>query len=346
MLAAVLDGSQVGLREVPKPVLINATDVILKVTASSICTSDVSYTKGYLPPSPPFVIGHEFVGIVEEVGSAVKKFKKGDRVDSPAYPFCGTCDSCLNGISWLCPNGALFGSGESFGNLPGALAEYVRVPLADSSLVKIPDSISDEEAVFVGDMLATGYYSIKNCGIKMGDTVVIIGAGPVGLCAVLSAQLFHPAKIILVGRRLNRLQTGLKMGATHIVDADEDDVVAKIMEITGGKGVDSVVEAVGIPSAINTAAQVLKISGILSIVGFHPPGNIDFPMQAFFMKNVTIKPGLAAQNNMQMLMDLLAEGTLDVKPLITHVMPLKDFDQAFKMFAEKQDNCIKVILKP
>ena len=347
MLAAVLRGvHDVGLEERPKPVLVKDTDVILKVTATAICTSEVHYAEGYLPPCPPFIMGHEFVGVVEEVGSAVKLFKKGDRVDAAAYPYCGACEMCRSGITGLCPNGALFGSGEGWGNLSGGLAEYVRVPLADSSLVKIPDNVKDEEALFVGDMLATGFFGVQNCNLKPDQTIAIIGAGPVGLCAVATARLYSPSKIILIGRRANRLEAALKMGATHVVDEASEDTAARINELTDGKGVDAVIEAVGTPQAIATASQVVGIGGTLSIVGFPPPGDFPFPLQSLLMRNVTVKMGLTPQDNMKLLMGLLEKGKVDLKPLITHIMPLKEYSKAFEIFGKKMDNCIKVVLKP
>ena len=347
MLAAVLkEAHQIGLEEVPKPVLLNDSDVILKVTATTICSSDVHFWEGHLPPSPPFIIGHEFAGIVEEAGNAVKTLKPGDRVAVPAYPFCGICDNCREGLTGWCLNSALLGSGESFGNLPGGLAEFVRVPHADSCFVKIPDEISDDQAIFVGDMLATGYFAVDNCSLNLGDTVAVFGAGPVGLCAVHIARLHSPSKIILVGRRSNRLQTGLKMGATHIIDAAEPDSAAQVMEITNGQGVNAAIEAVGLAETINTAAEVIKKGGTLSVVGFFPPGNIDFPMNTLLFKNATVKMGMTPQDNMRMLMGLLVDGKLDTSPLITHRMPFKEFEKAFTIFAEKQENVIKIILKP
>lgn len=347
MLAAVLKGPhQIGLEEVPKPVLLNDSDIILKVTAAAICSSDVHYWQGYLPPCPPFIIGHEFVGIVEEAGNAVKTLRPGDRVAVPCYPYCGICDNCRNGLTGWCLNSAVFGSGESFGNLPGGLAELVRVPHVDSCLVKIPDEMSDEQAIFVGDMLATGYFGAYNCSLKPGDTVAVLGAGPVGLCAVHMARLYSPSKIILIGRRSNRLQTGLKMGATHIIDAAEPHPENQVMEITNGQGVNAAIEAVGLAESINTAAQVIKKGGVLSTVGFFPPGNIDFPMQTCQFKNVTIKVGMTPQDNMQRLMGLISDGKLDTSPLITHRMAFKEFDKAFTIMAEKQENVIKIILKP
>ena len=182
MKAAVLSGiHQVGLQDVPKPTLINDSDALIRVTATMICTSEVHYADGFLPPCPPFVIGHEFVGVVEEVGSAVTTLKPGDRVVAPPYPFCNACDMCRRGITGLCPSGALFGSGEGWGGMSGGLAEFVRAPLADSALLKIPDDVSDERAVFVPDMLATGYFGVLMADLKPEQTVAVIGAGPVGV---------------------------------------------------------------------------------------------------------------------------------------------------------------------
>jgi len=347
MKAAVLSGiHQVGLQDVPKPTLVNDTDVLIRVTATMICTSEVHYAEGFLPPCPPFVLGHEFVGIIEEVGDAVTALKVGDRVVAPPYPFCNACDMCRRGITGLCPSGALFGSGEGWGNMSGGLAEYVRAPLADSALLKIPDGVSDERAVFVADMLATGYFGVQNADLKPQQTVAVIGAGPVGLCAAQTAGLYSPSQIILVGRRTNRLDIGLKMGATAVVDTAELNPAEEVMRRTDGVGVDAVIDAVGSPESFVTASQLLRIGGTLSIVGFPPPGDIPFPLQPLLMKNVTVKMGLTDQSNMPFLMGLLQRGKVDVDLLLTHVMPFDEFDRAFAMFAEKNDNCMKVVLKP
>jgi alcohol dehydrogenase len=347
MLAAVLSGiHQVGLQEVPKPTLVNDTDVLIKVTATMICTSEVHFAEGFLPPSPPFILGHEFVGVIEEVGAAVKTLKPGDRVAAPCYPFCGGCDMCRKGISGWCPNGALFGSGESFGNMAGGLAEYVRAPLADSALLKIPDSVSDEQAVFVPDMLATGYFGVANVAIKPEQSVAIIGAGPVGLSAILTARLFSPAQIIVIGRRENRLQAALKVGATHVIDTASQDPIEEVARLTDGRGVDAVIDSVGANDSFATLPGIITIGGNIAIVGMPPGGNAEFPLQSLMFKNPTIKLGMSNQANMPFLMGLVAKGTIDVNPLMTHVMPFADFDKAFEIFAEKQDNCIKVVLKP
>lgn len=346
MLAAVVKGiKQVSLEEMPKPILQNPTDVILKVTATAICTSDVHIIDGYFPPSSPFIIGHEFIGIVEEIGEAVKMVKPGERVAAPPAPYCGICENCRKGQFGQCLNSAIFGSGSSWGNLPGGMAEFVRIPHADVSLVRIPDEISDEQAIFVGDMLSTGYFASDNCALKPGDAVAIFGAGPVGLCAVQTARLFAPSKIILVDIMPNRLQTGLTMGATHVINSLEQDAVTQIMEITNGQGVNAAVEAIGHPATVNTAAQVIGVGGILSIVGLFP-GNIDFPIQTLLMKNITVKVGLASLGNMRRLMGLITAEKLDTSLLITHRMPLKDFDKAYGIFERKEEKVIKIILKP
>lgn len=346
MLAAMVKGvKDVVLEEVPKPVLQSPTDVFLKVTATSLCTSDVHIVHGYMPPSPPFVIGHEFVGVIEEAGTGVTKFKAGDRVAAPPLPYCGLCAHCRKGMFGQCLNSAVFGSGATWGDMPGALAEHVRVPHADACLVPIPEEINDEEAVFVGDMLTTGYYAADNCSLKPGATVAIFGAGPVGLCAVHTASLFNPSKIILVDALDYRLELGRKMGATHTINFTQNDAVAEIMALTSGRGVSGAIEAVGDPKAVNDAARVTGVGGTLSIVGLFP-GKIEFPIQELLMKNVTIKVGLSYLGNMPMLMDLVAAKKLDTTPLITHRMPLSAFEQAYDLFAGKKENVVKIILAP
>lgn len=347
MLAAVLRGvHDVGLEERPLPTLLEDTDVLIRVTATMICTSEVHYAEGFLPPCPPFIIGHEFVGVIEEAGAAVTSFKAGDRVMAPPYPFCGKCEICRKGVSGMCPSGRLFGSGESFGNMAGGLAEYVRAPLADSALVKIPDEISDEQAVFVPDMLATGYFGVQNAQLKPGQTLAVIGAGPVGLCATSTARLHDPSQIIVIGRRANRLDAAIKMGATDVVDTAAADPVAEVARLTGGRGVDAVIDAVGSPESIASAVPLLAIGGTLSVIGFPPPGNVGLPLQALTFKNPTLRFGVTDQSNMPFLIDLLRTGKVDVSPLLTHVRPLAEFESAFELFAGKHDNCLKVLLKP
>ena len=347
MLAAVMTAHhKVGLQDVPMPTLKTDTDALIRTTATMICTSDVHQVDGYFPECAPFVIGHEFVGVVEEVGTAVKSFKPGDRVLAPPYVYCDNCDMCRRGISGLCPNGTVFGHGEIFGDLPGGLAEYVRVPLAESALVAIPAGVTDDDAVFVGDMVATGYFGVMNADVRPGGTLAVFGAGPVGLCAVQLARLQGPSEIILVGRRAYRLEAGSAMGATHVIDEAARDPVAEIMQRTDGRGVDSVIDAVGTAASIHSSCDVVAIGGTVSIIGFPDAGDIPIPLQSMMLRNPTIKMGVTDQSNMKLLLDLLEKGDVDVSRLISHVLPLSEFEKAFTMFAEKQDNCMKVVLKP
>jgi len=346
MLAAFIKGSEVVLQEAPSPQLQNDSDVILKVTAASICTSDVHFTEGYLPPCPPWIFGHEFCGVVQEIGSAVTTLRPGDRVFPPPVPYCGTCPNCLEGHHGFCFESALLGSGDSFGGLSGGMAEYVRIPNAESALLKIPDEIDDEQAVFITDMLATGYFAVREAGITLGDTLAVVGAGPVGLSTVHVARLFSPSKIILIGRRANRLETGLKMGATHAIDSDGDDVVAQVMKLTDGRGVTAVVETAGNPAAVRTASQVVELGGTMSLVGAYPGDNFEFPMQTVNMKSLKIRGGLTDVTNGRMLLDLVRAGKLDPSPLATHRMALGELVEAFSIFAEKRENVLKVIVWP
>jgi len=346
MLAAFIKGSEVALEEAPKPQLENDSDVILKVSAASICTSDVHFTRGYLPPSPPWIFGHEFCGVVEQIGRAVTEIKVGDRVLPPPVAYCGSCPNCRAGHNGFCFNAALFGSGDSFGGLSGGMAEYVRVPNADSALLKIPDEVDDERAVYVADMLATGYFAVREAGVTLGDTVAVVGAGPVGMCAVHVARLYSPSKIILIGRRTNRLKVGVEMGATHAIDSDGDDVAEQVSELTDGHGVTAVIETAGKPGAIRTAAQIVKLGGTMSLVSAYPGDKFEFPMQTVNMKSLKIRGGLTDVTQGRVLMDLVVAGKLDPRPLTTHRVPLTKLEEAFSIFAEKREDVIKVMVRP
>ena len=306
MKAVVLNGPhEVGLQDVPKPTLIHDTDVLIKVTAVMICTSEVHFVEGQMPPSGPFVLGHEFVGVIEEVGSAVENFVVGDRVVAPPYPFCNNCETCRRGVTGLCPHGALFGSGEAFGNMAGGMAEYVRAPLADSALLKIPDDVSDERAVFVPDMLATGYFAVQNAHLEPQQTVVVMGAGPVGLCAVQTAGLYSPSASSWSGAGPTGSRSVERWAPPTWSTRRAGDPVAAVLELTGGVGADAVIDSVGTPDSLVAAAQAVRIGGIVSIVGAPAPGPFPFPLQTLLMKNVSVNMGLTDQDNMPFLMELL-----------------------------------------
>lgn len=264
----------------------------------------------------------------------------------PPVSYCGHCANCEDGHNGFCFNSGLFGSGATFGDLPGGMAEYVRVPNAETGLVKLPDDVSDEQAVLTADMLLTGFYAIREAGIQPGDTLAVVGAGPVGLSAVHVARLYSPTKIILIGRRANRLKTGIEMGATHTIDSDAGDVVAQVKELTGGLGVTAVVETAGNPASVKTAAQVVKLDGTMSLVGAYPNDTFEFPMQTVNLRSLKIMGGLTDVTNMALVIGLVRAGMLDPTPLVTHRMPLSEIEKAFTIFAEKREDALKIILRP
>lgn len=336
---------QVKLKEVEKPELRDDTDAIIRVTMTTICGSDVHLVHGHIPTTPGYVLGHEYVGIVEKVGSKVENVKPGDRVTGPAAPFCGQCENCRNGYLAQCMRGGIHGSGKEFGNITGSMSEYVRVPFADVNLVRIPDDLTDEQVLFTGDILSTGYFAADKGDIQIGDRVVIFGAGPVGLCAVQSARLFNPGDIILVDIDPFRLEMGKQLGATQIIRADQEDVVKRIGELTEGKGADVAIEAVGLESTLQQAVRCVGVGGRVSIVGIFGQ-NVELPMPEIFMKNIKIEMGLSYLGHMKRLIRMIQLGELDLTPLITHRMKLSELEQAYQLFENRSENVVKVVLTP
>ncbi|MFZ5642899.1 MAG: alcohol dehydrogenase catalytic domain-containing protein [Bacillota bacterium] len=327
------------------PVLKDSGDVIVKVTASSICGSDIHFWEGGLPCIPDFILGHEFVGVIEEAGRSVKLFKPGDRVSVPANPYCGVCANCKEGKVYACAMKSMFGGGKIVGDLPGAQAEYVRVPVADACLVPIPDTVTDKEALLVGDVLSTGYFAALNGSLKPGDDIAIYGAGPVGLCALACSMLFSPARVFLVDVEDYRLEVGRRMGATHVINSSNSRAAKEIKRFTDGRGVDLVIEAVGLPATFNEAVSSAAQGGVISLVGIGPPV-MELPMAKLFFKNLTLKAGLVPLANMSRLMKLIENKRLDVTPLITHEIRLSNILEGYRIFKEKEDNCIKVMVVP
>lgn len=333
------------LEETAKPAIEIGSDVIVRVTAAAICASDIHFWKGEAPCVPDFILGHEFVGVVEEVGPEVKRFLPGTRVAVPALPFCGTCSGCRKGEYFKCRASSMFGWRTPKANLAGAQAELVRVPFADNCLVPIPDRVTDKQALFVGDILSTAYFGVTNGDLSPGQDIAIFGAGPVGLCAVACARLFSPARIILIDLEDYRLEMGRKMGATHIINASREEAVKTIKAITGKRGVDVALDAVGLPSTLEDCIKATTPGGIISNVGVGP-SVFKVNVGTMFMKNLTFKTGLVNLNQMDRLMKLIEEGRLDVSPIITHEIPLGDIIDGYQMFADRADNCIKVMIVP
>lgn len=338
------DNHVLSLEETENPVIETDGDVIVKVTAAAICGSDIHFWEGKAFSVPNFILGHEFVGVIHETGSAVRRFKPGDRVAVPAIPYCGACDGCKQSEVYKCRQSSMFGWRTPKANLSGGQAEYVRVPYAEVGLVPIPDHVTDKQALLVGDILSTAYFAVTNGAVKPGDDVAIFGAGPVGLCAVACARLFTPGRIILVDLEDNRLAMGERLGATHLLNPKRDEVAKQIRSITR-RGVDLSIDAVGIPAILEDCINVTAKGGIISVAGVGP-AVFNVNMGAMFMKNLTLKTGFVNLNQMDRLMKLIALGKLDVSPIITHEMPLDDIVEAYRVFAEREDGCIKVMIKP
>jgi threonine dehydrogenase-like Zn-dependent dehydrogenase len=317
MRALVYRGpGEIRLEQVPEPVLQGPGDAVVRVTATSICGTDVHILRGHMPGMlPGTIVGHEFVGLVEEVGSAVAGLRAGDRVAGPAAVWCGRCRTCRRGLPALCENRGIFGCGSLYGDLPGAQAEFVRVPFADGTLKLIPPGLTDEQAIFAGDILATGYSAVVGMtpgerGVIAGDTVAVFGAGPVGLCAVACAMLFGPAHVVAVDLEDYRLELAARFGADLVVNPTREDPKTAIRDLTDGWGADLVVEAVGRPETLGTAMAAVAPGGTVSVVGLFQEA-VPVPVPRMTQRNVTLRMGLGDLSYMALLLGLIEAGRRD-----------------------------------
>src|SRR5258706_962826 len=251
--------------DVPKPAIQHSGEAFIKVTMGAVCGSDLHIFHGHTPMNQGAVLGHEFVGVVEDVGAEVKRFKPGDRVVSSFFTSCGVCALCRKGWFNQCVDKSTFGHGEYFGNLGGGQAEYVVVPLADHSMELIPKGMSDEQAIFVGDILATAFFGAERAEIKPGDVVAVVGAGPVGLMATMCAQLFGPARTFVVDMVDSRLEIAQELGGIPI-NSKQGHPVEAIEKMTHGIGADSSIECVRVLPAVDTASQCVPCGGTISMV--------------------------------------------------------------------------------
>lgn len=342
MKALVYHGDHdIALEEVQKPVIEKPTDVIVRITKTTICGTDLGIYKGKnLYMRDGIILGHEGVGIVDEVGSSVSQFKKGDKVIVSCITACGSCDYCKKQLYAHCRDG-----GWILGHMiDGTQAEYVRIPHADNSLFKIPNEIDDEVAVMLSDILPTGHeIGVQYGNVKPGDAIAIIGAGPVGLAALLTAQFYSPSIIIMVDLDENRLQLAKELGATHAI-TPTGDIKQKIAEIVGPDGVDVAIEAVGIPATWDISQEIVKPGGHIANVGVHGKP-VEFQIQDLWIKNLTITTGLVNTNTTPMLMRAVATNKLPVDKLITHHFDLDQIRQAYDVFLNaSKENAIKIII--
>lgn len=343
MKAFVYHGpNQMSLDEVPNPTILKPTDVIVKVTTSTICGTDKHIRHGGMPEvEPGRVIGHEFCGEVVETGAGVSKFKVGDRVAVSCVTQCMECYYCKRGEYSHCEDGSwIFGY-----KIDGCQADYVRVPYADTGMYLIPDGLTDEDVLFVGDILSTGYFGAENGNIQSGDTVAVFGSGPVGMCAMATARLWGPARIVAVDIDQSRLDFAIKQGwADYGLNPNNVDVTQALKDMTNGRGADVTIEANGFEPTFKAAIDGVKAGGTVSLIGvFEKPQILD--MKNLWIKNITIKMGLVNANHISGLIDLIKEGKLNMKPLITHTLPLSKVAEGYDIFEQRRDNAIKVVLK-
>ena len=329
--------------EKPKPGIKEPSDAIVRITKTTICGTDLHILKGDVATvTPGRILGHEGVGIIEETGSAVTTFKKGDHVLISCITSCGKCDYCKKGMYSHCEKG-----GWILGNLiDGTQAEFVRIPFADNSLYPIPASSDEEALVMLSDILPTGFEcGVLNGKVEPGSTIAIVGAGPVGLAALLTAQFYSPARILLIDLDDNRLAVGKSFGATDTFNSSKENVVEKIMTLTGGKGVDTAIEAVGVPATFLLCQSIIGPGGVIANIGVHGK-SVELHLEDLWSKNITITTRLVDTVTTPMLFKTVQSHKLDAKKLITHRFKISQILDAYDTFANAgKEKSLKVILE-
>ena len=330
------------LLEKPKPKLQDEKDAIVKVTLASICTSDLHIKHGSVPRAVPGItVGHEMVGVVEAVGPAVTKVKPGDRVTVNVETFCGECFFCKHGYVNNCTD---VNGGWALGcRIDGGQAEYVCVPYADQGLNKIPDGVSDEQALFVGDVLATGFWAARISGIGHEDTVLIIGAGPTGICTLLCVMLKQPKRIIVCEKDTSRIQF-VKEHYPQVLTVEPEQVHEFVQENSDHGGADVVLEVAGTEDTFRMAWECARPNAIVTVVALYDQPQI-LPLPDMYGKNLVFKTGGVDGCDCEEVLGLIAEGKIDTTPLITHTYALKDIEEAYRVFEEKLDGVIKVAVR-
>ena len=374
----------ISVDNVPDPVIQDPDDIILKVTSTAICGSDLHIYNGFVPQLRDEVLGHEFMGIVEETGREVTKVKKGDRVVVPFTIACGQCFFCQQGFHANCMHtnpehygprgdllkekgGGLFGYTDLYGGYNGGQAEYVRVPKANVGPKIIPDGLEDEQVLFLTDIFPTGWTAVKWGKVKPGDHVVIFGSGPVGLMAQKAAWLNGAERVIAIDPLEYRLEKARRVNKVDTLNADEDDLIEKIYEMTEGRGADVAIDAVGMEAkrnvlerakavlnvekgtmkVIELCTEAVRRSGIISVVGVYASPYDNFPIHRIFDKGLIMQFGQAqAHLFIDECFEMVRSGEVVLDDIITHRVPLAKASDAYTMFRNKTDDCVKVVLKP
>ena len=330
------------LEDVPKPVLQEATDAVVRVTKTTICGTDLHILKGDVATvAAGRILGHEGIGLIEEVGAGVSRFHKGDRVLISCITACGKCEFCRRNIPSHCERG-----GWILGNtIDGTQAEFVRIPFADTSLYSIPNDADEDAMVMLSDILPSGYEcGVLNGSVKPGDTVAIVGAGPVGLAALLTAQFYTPASIIVIDLDDNRLEVAKQFGATALINSTDGKAVEKVMALTSGKGVDVAIEAVGVAATFGLCQEIVGVGGRIANIGVHG-ASVTLHLEKLWSQNITITTRLVDAVSTPLLLKTVMAGKLNPKQLITHHFWLDDILKAYDTFGNAgRERALKVIL--
>ncbi len=327
----------------PKPVIKMSTDAIVKITKTTICGTDLHILKGDVATCEPGrILGHEGVGVVESVGASVTAFKEGDHVLISCVSACGKCPYCRKGMYSHCVTG-----GWILGNtIDGTQAEFVRIPHADTSLYPIPDGADEEAMVMLSDILPTGFEcGVLNGKVEPGSIVAIVGSGPIGLAALLTAQFYSPAEIIMIDLDDNRLEVAKQFGATKTINSADVNAKEAVLELTGGRGVDTAIEAVGIPVTFELCEQIVAPGGTIANIGVHGK-KVDLYLEQLWDRNITITTRLVDTVSTPMLLNILASNKIDPKILITHHFTFDNILDAYETFAHAENTkALKVIIE-
>lgn len=334
---------KISLEDKPKPQIENPTDCIVKIAKTTICGTDLHIMKGHVPTvKQGRILGHEGVGVIEKVGSGVSGFRVNDRVLIACITSCGKCHYCKEQMYSHCEQGGwLLGH-----KIDGTQAEYVRIPFADTSLHRIPSGVDEDAMVMFSDILPTGFeVGVLKGKVKLGDTIAIVGAGPIGLSSLLTAQFYSPAEVIMIDLDVYRLEVAKRLGATTVIDGKNHRVVQNVLDLTGQKGVDVAIEAVGSPESFDVCQSIIAPGGIIANVGVHAK-SVDLHLEKLWDKNITLTTALVDTFSIPTLLKTFLAGKLNPKQFITHHFELKDILKAYEVFGNaSQQHALKVILE-
>ena len=340
---AFQEPGRVAIEERPEPEPLASDDAVVRVEATGICGSDLHIYHGRIKMEPGFVIGHEFVGTVLAAGDAVTRVNAGDRVLGCFHTACGSCFFCMRGAYHACDEARVFGHGATLGSLQGAQAEQVLVPRANLVLRRVPEGMSDDVALFAGDVMGTGYHAVVEGGVRPGDTVAVLGLGPVGLCAVQMARASGAAAVIAVDTVAERLDVARSFGA-EAVHLTEDDPRAAVYAATDRRGVDVCVDAVGHPEALDLACRLARKAGTVSVTGVYAE-RADVHMGVVWIKGLSWRTGQAnVIGHLDRVLAMLSAGVLDPSSLVTHRMSLDDAPEAYAIYDRRE--ALKIVLRP